>query len=263
MSQSQDAPHNNTPSSNTSSRQRPVIAIDGPAGAGKSTLAAHLARRFGFLNLETGAMYRALALKAIESDLSFDEEAPLLDIAAYTTIRLEPQLEGNRVLLDNRDVSRRVRDADVTAAASRISVHPKLRAWMVKQQRALGASGGVVMEGRDIGTAVFPDAEVKIFLDASPEVRGDRRYRQVSLPPQPNEGGQATLSAEEQAARAAAQEKLLREMKERDERDRNRAESPLKPAADAIVLDSTALTLDQVLARAEEVVRSHLPHTSS
>ena len=161
-------------------RERPVIAIDGPAGAGKSTLAAHLARRFGFLNLETGAMYRALALKAIENDYAFDEEAPLMDLAGQTRITLEPQAEGNRVLLDTMDVSRRIREQDVTSAASKISIHPHLRAWMVRQQRALGEAGGVVMEGRDIGTAVFPDAEVKIFLDAAPEVRGNRRYRQAT-----------------------------------------------------------------------------------
>jgi cytidylate kinase len=137
-------------------RARPVIAIDGPAGAGKSTLAAHLARRFGFLNLETGAMYRALALKAIENDFDFSEQAPLVALAGRTRITLEPQMEGNRVLLDGMDVSNRIRDKDVTAAASKISVHPHLRAWMVEQQRALGASGGVVMEGRDIGTVVFP-----------------------------------------------------------------------------------------------------------
>jgi CMP/dCMP kinase len=243
-------------------RQRPVIAIDGPAGAGKSTLAAHLARRFGFLNLETGAMYRALALKAIENDICFDEESPLLDLASYTRIRLEPQLEGNRVLLDGRDVSRRVRDADVTAAASRVSVHPQLRAWMVKQQRALGAAGGIVMEGRDIGTAVFPDAEVKIFLDAAPEVRGNRRYRQVT-PASP-------LASEQRATRQspdpqspeqqqAAEEAIIQEMKDRDYRDRNRAESPLKPASDAIVLDSTSMTLEQVLARSEQIVLAHLP----
>lgn len=222
-------------------RERPVIAIDGPAGAGKSTLAAHLARKFGFLNLETGAMYRALALKAIENDLPFDDEPALMDLAEYTRIALEPQAEGNRVLLDGVDVSRRVRDGDVTAAASKVSVHPALRAWMVTQQRKLGERGGVVMEGRDIGTAVFPDAEVKIFLDAAPEVRGSRRYRQ---------------RAPEQVK--VTEESVLKELRERDERDRNRAESPLRPAEDAVILDSTAMTLDQVLAAAEEIVRTHL-----
>jgi len=221
-------------------RQRPVIAIDGPAGAGKSTLAAHLARRFGFLNLETGAMYRALALKAIERDLDFDAEPELLGLAGETRISLEPQSEGNRVLLDGLDVSRRVREPDVTAAASRVSVHPRLREWMVDQQRALGQRGGVVMEGRDIGTAVFPDAEVKIFLDAAPEVRGNRRYRQVTPSP------------------VVTEESVVRELRERDARDRDRAQSPLRPADDAVILDSTAMTLDEVLALAEEIVRSHI-----
>jgi cytidylate kinase len=246
-------------------RQRPVIAIDGPAGAGKSTLAAHLARRFGFLNLETGAMYRALALKAIENDYAFDEEAPLMDLAAHTRITLQPQLEGNRVLLDGIDVSRRIREADVTSAASKVSVHPHLRAWMVQQQRALGEAGGVVMEGRDIGTAVFPDAEVKIFLDAAPEVRGNRRYRQATPESvaaanfnEGNNGRQAPdpLTPEQ---RRLDEEAVIRELKERDYRDRHRAESPLQPATDAVILDSTAMTLQEVLARAEEIVRSHLP----
>ena len=221
-------------------RTRPVVAIDGPAGAGKSTLAAHLARRFGFLNLETGAMYRALALKAIESDLDFDEEAPLLELALYTKITLEPQREGNRVFVDGMDVSRRIRDTDVTSAASKVSVHPHLRAWMVQQQRALGQAGGVVMEGRDIGTAVFPDAEVKIFLDAAPEVRGNRRYRQAEPAPQVTEAA------------------ILQELQDRDYRDRNRAESPLRPASDAVILDSTSMTLEEVLTSAEEIVRNHL-----
>jgi CMP/dCMP kinase len=249
MSQTPEAPQRTTASPR---RERPVIAIDGPAGAGKSTLAAHLARRFGFLNLETGAMYRALALKAIENDLSFDEEDPLLELAVDTRVRLEPKLEGNRVLLDGKDVSRRIRDTDVTAAASRVSVHPRLRAWMVEQQRVLGAQGGVVMEGRDIGTAVFPDAEVKIFLDASPEVRGDRRYRQITTPKP------GTIEGDSSSEERAAQEVILRELKERDERDRNRTESPLKPALDAVILDSTGMTLDEVLAQAEKIVRDHL-----
>lgn len=243
-------------------RSRPIIAIDGPAGAGKSTLAAHLARRFGFLNLETGAMYRSLALKAIENDFSFDEEAPLLALAQATRIDLQPQLEGNRVLLDGMDVSRRIREADVTSAASRISVHSQLRAWMVAQQRALGAKGGVVMEGRDIGTAVFPDAEVKIFLDAAPEVRGNRRFRQAV--PTETTTLRQTQARQEPAPESAEQQHLtqqavLGEMRERDLRDRNRAESPLRPAPDAVILDSTAMTLDEVLARAEEIVLAHLP----
>ncbi len=229
-------------------RLRPVIAIDGPAGAGKSTLAAHLARRFGFLNLETGAMYRALALKAIESDLDFDEEAPLLALTHQTTIALEPHRDGNRVLLDKVDVSRRIREPDVTAAASRISIHSHLRAWMVAQQRALGQAGGVVMEGRDIGTEVFPDAEVKIFLDAAPEVRGSRRFQQNSIVP--------ITTAPPDAQTEAA---ILRDLQERDARDRNRADSPLRPAPDANIIDSTSLTLEQVLARSEEIVRTHLP----
>ena len=243
-------------------RSRPVIAIDGPAGAGKSTLAAHLARRFGFLNLETGAMYRALALKAIESDFSFDEEEPLLALAETTRIDLQPQLEGNRVLLDGMDVSRRIRESDVTSAASRISVHPHLRAWMVGQQRALGAGGGVVMEGRDIGTAVFPDAEVKIFLDAAPEVRGNRRFRQV-IPTETTTSHQAELrqdsDTEGTEQQRVARQAIVDEMHERDRRDRNRAESPLRPASDAVILDSTAMTLGEVLAQAEQIVLAHLP----
>lgn len=234
---------NETP---TTPRQQPVIAIDGPAGAGKSTLAAHLARRFDFLNLETGAMYRALAYKAIDSDLDLDEEAPLLALAERTKIALEPARDGNRVLLDGMDVSRRVRDADVTAAASRVSVHPRVREWMVLQQRALGAQGGVVMEGRDIGTAVFPDAEVKIFLDADPEVRGARRFRQVA-------------SSEHEVA-PVTEVAILAEMRARDDRDRNRAQSPLKPAPDAIILNSTSMSLDEVLARSEEIVRAQMEH---
>lgn len=229
-------------------RSKPVIAIDGPAGAGKSTLAAHLALRFGYLNLETGAMYRALALKAIERDLDLDSEAELLDLCGFTTILLEPTREGNRVLLDGFDVTRRLRQPDVTAAASRASVHPAVRSWMVAQQRALGVAGGVVMEGRDIGTAVFPDAEVKIFLDAAPEVRGNRRFRQVA--------------SSEHEVSPITKASVIAEMKARDDRDRHRAQSPLQPAPDAVILDSTGMSLDEVLVLSERVVQDFLDATA-
>ena len=214
-----------------------MIAIDGPAGAGKSTLASRLARKLGYVNIETGAMYRALALKAIESGVSLDEEAALVELAERSRIELEPVPDGNRVLLGGRDVSERVREQEVTDAASRVSVHPQVRAWMVARQQEMGAAGGVVMEGRDIGTQVFPDADVKIFLDAAPEVRGERRFLQ---------GPGAT------APRPAAE--VIAELRRRDQRDRTRAASPLVPAADALVIDSTNLTIEQVVERAESII---------
>ena len=216
-----------------------VIAIDGPAGAGKSTLAARIARKHGYINIETGAMYRALALKAIRSDISFDDGAGLLQLAEKSSIKLEPQREGNRVLLDGENVSERIREQDVTDAASRVSVHPDVREWMVARQREMGEAGGVVMEGRDIGTKVFPHADVKVFLDADPLVREQRRLAQQQL-------------------KGKAAEATAAELRERDRRDRTRAASPLVAAADALVLDSTALSEDEVLARVEEAVNQKL-----
>ncbi len=217
-----------------------VIAIDGPAGAGKSTLASRLARKLGYVNIETGGMYRALALKAIECDVSFDDAEALLTLARNSRIELEPTHEGNRVLLDGVNVSDRIREEDVTQAASRVSVHSPVRAWMVARQRELGVGGGVVMEGRDIGTQVFPDAEVKIFLDADQAVRGGRRLRQ------------------EAAGRLRPQEQIAKELEQRDQRDRSRAASPLVPAADAVRIDSSALTLDEVVEWVERLVTEKL-----
>ena len=216
-----------------------IIAIDGPAGAGKSTIASRLARKLGYVNLESGAMYRALGLKAIEWDVSFEDEPALVKLAHDSRIQLEPTLTGNRVLLDGRDVSERVREPDVTDAASRVSVHPKVREWMVARQQEMGTGGGIVMEGRDIGTKVFPNADVKIFLDADPVVREQRRLRQQNV-------------------RDAYSEATAAELRGRDRRDRTRAASPLVAAPDALILDSTSLSEDEVLRRMEELVKAKM-----
>jgi cytidylate kinase len=216
-----------------------TIAIDGPAGAGKSTIASRLARKLGYVNLESGAMYRALALKAIDRDASFDDEAALLKLAQNAHIQLEPTIGGNRTLLDGRDVSARIRERDVSEGASRVSVHPKVREWMVARQREMGAGGGVVMEGRDIGTEVFPDADLKIFLDADPVVREQRRMAQQKIK------GNVAAS-------------VAADLRERDQRDRTRAASPLKAAADAVVINSSSMDEDEVLAQVEKLVAARL-----
>lgn len=218
-----------------------IIAIDGPAGSGKSTLASLLARKYGYVNIETGAMYRALALKALETGVPLGDAAALHELAQRSKIELQPHPDGNRVFLDGEDVTERIRSQDVTDGASKVSVHPPVREWMVSRQREMGEGGGVVMEGRDIGTKVFPNAEVKIFLDADPEVRGNRRFLQAPL---------ASLH----------QNAVLAEMRDRDKRDRTRADSPLVPAPDAVLIDSTFLTLEQVAEKAMEIVESRQKH---
>jgi cytidylate kinase len=218
-----------------------VIAIDGPAGSGKSTLAALLARRYGYTNIETGAMYRALALKALQQQVSLDDSQALAELERESHIVLEPAREGNRVLLDGVDVTERVRRQDVTYAASRVSVHPAVREWMVRRQQEMGAGGGIVMEGRDIGTKVFPNAEVKIFLDADAEVRSSRRFQQSPTAPEAS---------------------VLADLRARDERDRTRQISPLVPAEDAVIIDSSTLTLEQVAEQAVAIVEEKLKKRS-
>jgi cytidylate kinase len=219
-----------------------IIAIDGPAGAGKSTIASRLARKLGYVNLESGAMYRALALKAIEWDVSFDDGPALRKLAEQSRIVLEPTIGGNRVLLDGEDVSFRIRERDVTEAASRVSVHPVVREWMVARQQDLGKKGGVIMEGRDIGSKVFPNADLKIFLDADPVVREQRRLDQNKV-------------------KGMSAQSVAEELRERDRRDRTRATSPLVPASDAVIIDSTQLSEDRVLEQLEELVRGKLTAT--
>lgn len=223
-----------------SAERKLIIAIDGPAGSGKSTIAARVARKLGYINLESGAMYRALALKALEQHVPLDDAEALRQLAQISEMKLEPSDEGNLVFLDGRDVSQRIREADVTAAASKVSIHPPVRLVMVARQRELGAAGGVVMEGRDIGTAVFPNADVKIFLDADPTVRAERRVLQ---------NGSRSL-AEVQRVQA--------EIAARDQRDRTRTASPLLPAPNAIILDTTHKSVDEVIAEVEAIVRQQL-----
>jgi cytidylate kinase len=223
-----------------SSARQLVIAIDGPAGSGKSTIAARLAKKLGYINLESGAMYRALALKALERQVSVDDPDALRRLADGTSIQLQPQDDGNRVLLDGRDVSHRVRESDVTLAASRVSMHPPVREVMVARQREMGARGGVVMEGRDIGTAVFPNADVKVFLDADARIRAERRVAQ-----------NGTHTPEEA-------QRIVEDLVLRDQRDRTRVVSPLVPASDAVIIDSTYLTIDEALAQVERLVSAKL-----
>ncbi len=217
--------------------RRLVIAIDGPSGAGKSTAGRALATRLGYTFIDTGAMYRALALMAARAGVE-PEDATALATLLHAA-RIEFQEGGRRVLLDAEDVTEAIRTREMSARASRVSVHPAVRREMVARQRALGAAGGVVLDGRDIGTAVFPDAEVKIYLDADPLRRAERRVNELSAGSEP-----------------ADLESVLRETRARDHADMTRADSPLVQARDAIVLDTTALSPEQVLVSMLEAVRA-------
>ena len=212
-----------------------MVAVDGPAGAGKSSACRALARRLGFTYVDTGAMYRAVGVLAAERGVDPDDAAALARLVA----RLDFALAGERLLVAGRDLSAAIRRPDAGELASRVSTQPVVRQRLVALQRALGAAGGVVMEGRDIGTVVFPDASVKLYLDAKPAARAARRA--------------AELRARGETVDETA---LARELAERDRRDAGRAHSPLRPAPDAVVLDTTLLTLEQVVESMERVVRA-------
>jgi cytidylate kinase len=211
------------------------VAIDGPSGAGKSTAGKALAARLGYTFLDTGAMYRAIAMKALEAGVSLDDGPALAALARGSTIAFSGE-QG--VLLDGRDVTGAIRTREVATAASRSSSHPELRKEMVARQRELGRDGGIVLDGRDIGTAVFPDADIKFFVDADPRCRALRR--QVEL-----------------GVSASDLPDLEREIRDRDRADSTRADSPLVRAADARYVDTTSLsaeeTLDAMLAAVEAI----------
>jgi len=206
-----------------------VIAIDGPSGAGKSTAGRAVAQQLGYVFLDTGAMYRALALAALRARVPLDEEAAVAGLAARLRLELRP---GGAVWVDGEDVTSVLRTQEVGAAASRISVHPSVRRLLVARQREMGQEGGVVMDGRDIGTAVFPDADVKFYVDAHPRQRATRRHEELA-----------------QRGHSADLDTIEREIRARDHADSTRAESPLTRAPDAIHLDTTELGLDEVVKR--------------
>jgi len=206
-----------------------IIAIDGPVGSGKSTLARRVAAMLGYIYIDTGAMYRSVALKALRHGVPLEASDRLTALAGETRIDLRAFDGTQQVFLDGEDVTAAIRTPDVAQAASKVAVVPGVRKVLVAEQRRAGEKGGVVMEGRDIGSVVFPDAQLKIFLTASPEVRAERRWRE-----------------HQQKGDAIDLARTLEEVHERDRRDRERTTSPLVRAQDAVVVDSTAMEPEEV-----------------
>ena len=207
-----------------------VIAIDGPAGAGKSTIARILADRLGLLYLDTGAMYRAAAFQAKRKKINLNNRKDLNKMCRHMALEFKTNHDGAKVFLGNRDITSLIRSPEMDMLASRISSVQEVRDAMTALQRKIGASGGIVAEGRDMGTVVFPDADHKLFITASLEIRSERRYRE-------------RLGKGERLSR----EEVKRELRKRDEQDRTRFLAPLRPASDAMIIDTTSLGIEQVV----------------
>ena len=226
--------------------KRRVITIDGPSGTGKSTAARHLARRIGYLYLDTGAMYRAVALLARREGIGWDNAPALAKLARRARITFRQHRGGNgrmRVLLNGRDVTAAIRRSEISGGASQVAAVPEVRRALVRQQRAIGRGGGIVAEGRDTGTVVFPTAEIKFFLTADVVERARRRHRELK------EAGQPSAFSE-----------VLRGVRERDRRDRRRSASPLRVAPGAIRVVNTQLKSAEVLAILYDYVRRRFPN---
>jgi cytidylate kinase len=219
--------------------KRLIIAIDGPSGAGKGTIARAVAVRLSYHHIDTGAMYRAVAWEALHDGLDLENEALVADLAQ----RAQFDVGDGRVRIDGHDVATAIRTADIDRAAAIVARQPRVREALIARQRVDGANGGIVMEGRDIGTVVFPAADVKIYLDASPEERARRR---------------ATDPAHASGKGTAAMQEVATALAERDRIDSTRATSPLKVADDAIVIDTTALSIDDAVEKVMEVVKRRI-----
>lgn len=207
-----------------------VIAIDGPSAAGKSTIARLLAKRLGYVYIDTGAMYRAFGWKALKEGIDTKDESALAGLAGRTEIIIEKDNDNPRIYVDGRDVTDEIRTPEMGMAASDVSKSPAVRSRLLLLQRRLGERGGVVMDGRDIGTVVFPDADIKFYLDASAEERGRRRFLELKA-----KGLDVDLA------------EITRQIIERDEQDKSRALAPLRPAPDAVTIDSSSLSIEEVL----------------
>ncbi|MBI1920848.1 MAG: (d)CMP kinase [Geobacter sp.] len=218
-----------------------IIAIDGPSGAGKSTITKLLSQRLGYINIDTGAMYRTLALVVKRTGISLDDEEALQRVCIGVAIVFERSNGGYRVIANGEDVSDAIRTPEISLLTSEVSSRKVVREIMTRMQREMGKEGGVVLEGRDIGTVVFPDADVKFFLSASVEERGRRRYEELKA-----KGEDVSL------------DRTIAEVARRDEQDSNREHAPLRKADDAIELDSTVLSIEEVLAEMEKVIKSRL-----